>query len=133
MFLGDTFLFSKVYDINTSVSKLNADLEMINYWAYQWKIRFNPGSKKQSNEVIFSRKLSSNKLSYPPVKCNNNDIPKCLLQKHIVILIFFYSKLKFNAHLNQKNEICNKIISLSGRLSVRSVLKMLYLYNISLS
>ena len=31
MFLGDTFLFSKVYDINTSVSKLNADLEMINY------------------------------------------------------------------------------------------------------
>ena len=102
MFLGDTFLFSKVYDINTSVSKLNADLEMINYWAYQWKIRFNPGSKKQSNEVIFSWKLSSNKLSYPPIKCNNNDIPKCLLQKHIVILIFFLFKAQIQCSFKSK-------------------------------
>ena len=102
MFLGDTFLFSKVYDINTSVSKLNADLEMINYWAYRWKIRFNPGSKKQSNEVVFSWKLSSNKLSYPHIKCNNNDISKCLLQKHIGILIFFLFKAQIQCSFKSK-------------------------------
>ena len=61
MFLGDTFLFSKVYDINTSVSKL---------------------------------------------KCNNNDISKCPLEKHIGIV--FDSKLKFNAHLNQKIKCVTK-------------------------
>ena len=58
----DTFLFSKVYDIHKSVSNLNDDLEKISYWAYQWKMQFNPDPNKQANEVIFSRKTSSNNL-----------------------------------------------------------------------
>ena len=35
IFADDTSLFSKVYDIHNSVSKLNDDLEKISYWAYQ--------------------------------------------------------------------------------------------------
>ena len=35
IFADDKFLFSKVYDINNSVSKLNANLEKISYWTYQ--------------------------------------------------------------------------------------------------
>ena len=31
----DTFLFSKVHNINKSVNELNADLEKISQWAYQ--------------------------------------------------------------------------------------------------
>ena len=37
IFADDTSLFSKVYDIHKSASKLNDDLEKISYWAYQWK------------------------------------------------------------------------------------------------
>ena len=35
IFADDTSLFSKVYDIHKSASKLNDDLEKISYWAYQ--------------------------------------------------------------------------------------------------
>ena len=54
IFADDTSLFSKVYDIHNSASKLNDDLEKISYWAYQWKMHFNPDPNKQANEVIFS-------------------------------------------------------------------------------
>ena len=57
IFEDDTSLFSKVYDI---LSNLNDDLEKISYWAYQWKMQFNPDPNKQANEVIFSRKTNSN-------------------------------------------------------------------------
>ena len=58
----NTSLFSKVYDIHNPASKLNGNLEKISYWAYQWKMQFNPDPSKQANEVIFSRKTSSNNL-----------------------------------------------------------------------
>ena len=34
----DTSIFSKVLDINKSVTELNTDLEEISQWAYQWKM-----------------------------------------------------------------------------------------------
>ena len=77
VFTDDSFLLSKVYDINESVSKRYAHLEKISYWVYQWKMQFNPDPNKQGNEVNFSRKPNSNNLSYPSIKCNNNDISKC--------------------------------------------------------
>ena len=46
IFADDTSLFSKVYDIHKSASKLNDDLEKISYWAYQWKMQFNPDPNK---------------------------------------------------------------------------------------
>ena len=56
MFSDYTSLFSKVYDIHKSASKVNDDLEKICYWTYQWKMQFNPDPNKQGNEVIFSQK-----------------------------------------------------------------------------
>ena len=47
VFPHDTSLFSKVYDIYNSASKLNDDLEKISYCAYQWKMQFNPDPNKQ--------------------------------------------------------------------------------------
>ena len=76
IFADDISLFSKVYDIHKSASNLNDDLEKISYWAYQWKMQFNPDPNKQDNEFIFSRKTGSNNLSHPPIKFNNNDISK---------------------------------------------------------
>ena len=59
IFADDTSLFSKVLDINKSVTELNTDLEKISQWAYQWKMQFNPDPNKQPNEIIFSQKLVS--------------------------------------------------------------------------
>ena len=56
IFADDTSLFSKVYGVHKSASKLNDDLEKISYWDYQWKMQFNPDPNKQANEVIFSQK-----------------------------------------------------------------------------
>ena len=100
IFADDTSLFTKVYDIHKSASNPNDDLEKISYWAYQWKMQFNPDPNKQANEIIFSQKTSSNNLSHPPIKFNNNDISKCPHQKHLGIALD--SKLNFNTHVNQK-------------------------------
>ena len=79
-------------------------------------MQFNPDPNKQANEVIFSRKTSSNNLSHPPIKFNNNEISKCPHQKHLGIVLD--SKLNFNAHVDQKIKKCNRIISLIRRLSI---------------
>ena len=42
IFADDTSVFWKVLDLNKLVIELNADLENINQWAYQWKMQFNP-------------------------------------------------------------------------------------------
>ena len=39
LFADDTSLFSVVHDSQISANGLNKDLEIINNWAYQWKIR----------------------------------------------------------------------------------------------
>ena len=46
IFADDTCLFSKVHSINKSVNELNADLEKISQWVYQWKMQFDPDLNK---------------------------------------------------------------------------------------
>ena len=118
IFADDTSLVPlfKGFDIHKSASKLNDDPGKISYWAYQWKMQFNPDPNKQANEVIFSRKTSSNNLSHPPIKFNKIDISECPHQKHLGIVLD--SKLNFNAHVDQKIKKCNRIIGLIRRLSV---------------
>ena len=115
IFADDTSLFIEVLDINESTNKLNTDLKKITKWAHQGKMQFNPDPNKQAIEVIFSRK-STNNLSYPPVRFNNNNIVKCPDQKHLGIALD--SKLNFDFHINQKIEKCNKLIGVIRRLSV---------------
>ena len=116
IFADDTSLFSKVLDVNKSVIELNADLEKINQWAYQWKMQFNPDPNKQANEVIFSRKSILHNLSHPPIKFNERIITKCYHHKHLRIILD--SNLNFNTHIDQKIKKCNKSIGFIKRLSV---------------
>ena len=51
-FSDDTMLFSVIKDPQLSASDLNHDLEVINQWAYQLKIAFNP----DPNKILFSCK-----------------------------------------------------------------------------
>ena len=116
IFADDTFLFSKVLDVSKSVIELNADLDKINQWGYQWKMQFNPDLNKQENEVIFSGKSISHYLSLPPIKFNERIITKCNHHKHLRIILD--SNLNFNTPIDQKIKKCNKLIGLIKRLSV---------------
>ena len=100
-FSDDTSLFSKVIDLDKSVTELNTDLQKISQWTNQWKMQFNPDSKKQTNEDIFSCKLVSNNLSRLPVKFNNSNITRCSHGKHLGVVLD--SNLNFNTHIDQKN------------------------------
>ena len=77
-------------------------------------MQFNTDTKKQANEVIFTRK--SNRCTYPPVTFNNNIITTCPHQKHLGVALD--SKLDFSIHIEQKIRTCNKIVWLITRLSV---------------
>ena len=100
IFANDTSLFSKVLDVNKSAIEVNADLEKINQWAYQWEMQFNPEPNKQENEVIFSRKSISHNLSRPPIKFNERIITNCNHHKHLGIILD--SNLNFNPNIDQK-------------------------------
>ena len=72
LFADDTSLFSTVKNLYQSCETLNSDLSLINHWAYQWKMSFNPDLSKQASEVVFSRKR--NKLAHPPIIFNNSQV-----------------------------------------------------------
>ena len=55
-FADDTMIFSVVHDPVISATELNHDLNLINKWAHQWKMSFNPDPTKQAVEVLFSQK-----------------------------------------------------------------------------
>ena len=61
-------------------------------------MQFNPDPKKQTNEVIFSRKTSNS--SHTPITFNNIDINKYLHQKHLSIVLD--SKLDFKFRVDQE-------------------------------
>ena len=46
LFSDDTSLFTIVMDKNESANIINNDLLQISKWAYNWKMFFNPDSKK---------------------------------------------------------------------------------------
>ena len=64
-FADDTMIFSIVNDPVISASELNNDLKLINKWAHQWKMAFNPDPTKQAVEVLFSHKKKT--LHHPPL------------------------------------------------------------------
>ena len=51
VFADDTMLFSIVRTPHLTATELNNDLDLINRWAYQWKMSFNPDPTKQATEV----------------------------------------------------------------------------------
>ena len=114
IFVDETSLFSKVFDINKSTKKLNLDLEKINEWVFQWKMHFNPDPDKQANEVIFSQKWKVH--SHPPLIFNSDDVKQCPHHKYLGIILD--SKLDFNIYVDNKIKKCYRMIVIIKRLSV---------------
>ena len=80
IFADDTSLFSVTVD-NLISSNLNIDLRLIEDWAFQWKMLFNPDPSKQPIEILFSKKILIPQI--PILTFNNNKICSKNSRKHL--------------------------------------------------
>ena len=120
-FADDTMIFSVVQGTALTASVLNHDLELINMWAYQWKMAFNPEPNKQAVEVLISQKrLDSN---HPPLFFNRSMVLKVDAHKHLGLILD--SKLLFVNHINEKIKLAKKGIGVLKYLSQYLALKTL--------
>ena len=114
IFADDTSLFYKVFDKHVSCATLNKDLELINNWAFQWKMQFNPDLNKQAQELYFSKK-ACNKKSLD-LTFNKSNVASSPSVKHLAMLLD--SRLNFNGHVQSKTNKCYKITGLIKKLSI---------------
>ena len=94
-FADDTSLFSIVHDPLISASELNHDLAIINEWAKQWKMSFNPDPTKPAEEILFSVKRKSP--THPPLFFNGIEVKRVPSHKHLGLT--FDPQLNFNVHI----------------------------------
>ena len=112
MFADDTSIFSIVNCPKNSLLALNSDLKVINDWALQWKMRFNPDPNKQANEVIFSRKKIEQ--NHHLLTFNDSFVQIVSSQKHLGLILD--QKLNFLKHTEDKISKANKGIGLLRKL-----------------
>ena len=112
-FADDTMLYSVVHDPNKSASDLNHDLEMINQWAYQWKMSFNPDPNKQATEILFSCKKKP--VDHPPLIFNGTPVSRLNEHKHLGLILT--STLSFGKHIIEKVKKAKKNIGIIKHLN----------------
>ena len=112
MFADDTSIFSTVNCPKNPLLALNSDLKVINDWALQWKMLFNPDPNKQANEVIFSRKKIEQ--NHHPLTFNDSFVQIVSSQKHLGLILD--QKLNFLKHTEDKISKANKGIGLLRKL-----------------
>ena len=76
LFSDDTSLFSAIHNINSTANDCK-----ISNWAFQWKMRFYADPNKQTQEVIFSRKI--NKIDHPLLHFHQNLVKSSSTHKHL--------------------------------------------------
>ena len=96
-------------------------LDIINRWAHQWKMVFNPDPTKQATEVLFSCMKSSP--NHPQLIFNGTFVAKVNEQKHLGLIL--KSTLSFKKHLNGKIVKAKMNIGLIKHLSKFLPLKAL--------
>ena len=114
-------LFSIVYDPVISAEELNHDLRLINQWATQWKMSFNPDPNKQATEMLFSQKI--NKVDHPDLYFNGSIVTRVTEHGHLGLVLT--PKLKFENHLVIKIKKAKKVIGIIKHLNRYLPLKSL--------
>ena len=71
-------------------------------------MNLNPDPAKQTQELIFSRKVQI--ISHPALFFNQNIVPQTSLQEHLGM--FFDSKLNVSEHIKTIFQKTNKVIGL---------------------
>ena len=110
-FADDTSLYSVVRDPEKSARELNHDLEVINNWAKQWKMSFNPDPTKPAEEILFSHKRPR---THPPLFFNGVEVKRVAEHKHLGLILD--PLLNFAAHLKEKIAKARKGIGLIKHL-----------------
>ena len=96
-------MFSVIHDIQTSANNLNKNLEVTGKWATQSKMKFNPDTTKQAQEVI-----------YPPLLFNNVNVTWKSSQKYLGIILA--TQLKFDNHLKMGSGKISKTTGILRKL-----------------
>ena len=91
---------------------MNGDLSKISNWTFQWKMSFNPDPSKQTQEVIFSRKIQ--KTCHLSIYFNNKSVKQVRSQKHLGLILD--NKLDFQEHFKNILNKVNKTIGLLQKL-----------------
>ena len=112
-FADDTMLFSVIKDPQLSASDLYHDLEVINQWAYQWKMAFNPDPIKQATEILFSYK----KKERNPPELTFNGAPVARMKQHKHLGLIPEPNLSFVKHLYKKMVKAKKNIGIIKHLN----------------
>ena len=123
IFADDTSLFSVVNDVARTAEELNNDLEMVNLWAWPWKMQFN-GDK--TVELIFSTKRV--KPLHPPLLLGNDVVTEKAEHKHLGMVLD--SKLDFQSHIKEAILKARRGIGLMRHVSnyvSRDVLNQMYM------
>ena len=87
---------------------MNGDLRKTSKWTFQWKISFNLDPSKQTQEVIFSRKIQ--KTCHPSIFFNHKSVKQVPSQEHLGMILD--TKLNFQEHLKNILNKVNKTIEL---------------------
>jgi ribonuclease P/MRP protein subunit RPP40 len=112
-FADDTMLYSIVHDPIKSASNLNHDLEIINQWAHQWKMAFNPDPNKQATEILFSCKKKQ--IDHPQLFFNGTPVSRLDSHKHLGLILT--STLNFGKHIIEKVKKAKKNIGIIKHLN----------------
>ena len=120
-FVNDTSLFSIVTNPTLSAFELNSDLKVIENWASQWKMSFNPDPNKQAVEMLFSHKRSEQ--NHPPLFFNNVLVASASDHKHLGIILD--CKLLLTKHISEKVAKARKGIGIIRHLSFHVPLDVL--------
>ena len=120
-FADDTSLFSIVNDSTLSAVELNHDLNLIENWAHQWKMSFNPDPNKQAIELLCSHKNKSP--HHPPLYFNNKNVSRVTDHKHLGLILD--SKLSFSKHISEKISTARKGIGIIKYMSAYAPVKTL--------
>ena len=90
LFADDTSLCYVVHGID-----INHDLKEISEWNFLWKMKFNPYSIKQAQEIIFNKKKTV--FIYQVVYINNTLVNAMAIYNHLGMILGF--KLSYENHL----------------------------------
>ena len=101
-----------VRDPEVSARELNHDLEVINNWANQWKMSFNPDPTKPAEEILFSHKRRP--ITHPPLFFNGVEVKRVSEHKHLGLILD--PLLNFASHFNEKIAKARKGIGLIKHL-----------------
>ena len=97
-FAEGTMHFSVIKDPQLSASDLNHDLEVINQWAYQWKIVFNPDPTKQATELRSCKKQEER--NHSELTFNGASVARAKEHKHLDLIL--EPNLSSEKHLYEK-------------------------------